>query len=500
MFQQMMKDAKAKKFNTIICYRLDRISRNIADFSQMVDTFSGLGIDFVSIREQFDTSTPMGRAMMMIASVFAQLERETIAERIKDNMLQLSKTGRWLGGNTPTGYKSESIEVTDRHGAVKKAYKLIPAENEIELVKLLYDKYIELDSLRKLETYCVQSNITSKNNNSLSRFALTNILTNPVYVKADKEVYEYLTENDYEIYSSEEEFNGINGIMTYNKTNCTTKKNKARDTSEWIMAIGAHEGCIPSAKWLRVQKTFERNRSKGFRKVRNSECLLSGLIRCGQCGSPMRPKAGRTKSNGEATFVYMCETKEVSKKAKCSAKNINGKLLDNTVIDEIKKIASNKSGFGKELRANIALIDETRGNPAHEIKRLEEKTAGNTEAISNLVDSLTQYKESAAGKHIISRIEALEQENNSMKEKLLSLKEELSSSQTDEANLDTVRRTLSSLTYLIDSASVVEKRDLLRTIIEKITWDGENISIALFGSANQEEEIIELLPSGDACR
>jgi len=72
-------------------------------------------IDFVSIREQFDTSTAMGRAMMHISSVFAQLERETIGERIRDNMLRLARTGRWLGGKPPTGYTGEKVEYLDEN-------------------------------------------------------------------------------------------------------------------------------------------------------------------------------------------------------------------------------------------------------------------------------------------------------------------------------------------------------------------------------------------------
>ena len=97
-FQQLLKDIKKNSFDALICYRLDRISRNVADFSTTLELLQEHNVDFISIREQFDTSTPMGRAMVYIASVFAQLERETIAERIRDNMLQLSKTGRWLGG------------------------------------------------------------------------------------------------------------------------------------------------------------------------------------------------------------------------------------------------------------------------------------------------------------------------------------------------------------------------------------------------------------------
>ena len=108
-FKKMMKDSQKIAFAAIVVYRLDRISRNIGDFAKLIEDLGDRHIDFISIREQFDTSSPMGRAMMYIASVFSQLERETIAERIRDNMHELSKTGRWLGGTTPTGYASESL-------------------------------------------------------------------------------------------------------------------------------------------------------------------------------------------------------------------------------------------------------------------------------------------------------------------------------------------------------------------------------------------------------
>src|SRR3712207_3673241 len=112
-FKELLLDVKKNKFNVLICYRLDRISRNVADFSSTLELLQSNNISFVSIKEQFDTSTPMGKAMVYIASVFAQLERETIAERIRDNMLELSKTGRWLGGQTPLGFNSKKITYFD---------------------------------------------------------------------------------------------------------------------------------------------------------------------------------------------------------------------------------------------------------------------------------------------------------------------------------------------------------------------------------------------------
>ena len=106
-FQQMLRDIKLKKPDFVVCYRLDRVSRNVSDFSSLIEDLNDRDISFVCIKEEFDTSKPMGKAMMYSASVFAQLERETIAERVRDNMLMLARTGRWLGGTTPTGYTSE---------------------------------------------------------------------------------------------------------------------------------------------------------------------------------------------------------------------------------------------------------------------------------------------------------------------------------------------------------------------------------------------------------
>lgn len=170
-FQNFLRDEKQNPFDVLICYRLDRISRNIADFSNLMNDISKVGTSFVSIKEQFDTKTPMGRAMMYIASVFAQLEREVIAERIRDNMLELAKTGRWLGGEAPTGYTSERYEIVNvieknenniLENKKRKACKLRTNEEEKNLIMIIGQKYLELKSLSQLEMYLMRNNIKSR--------------------------------------------------------------------------------------------------------------------------------------------------------------------------------------------------------------------------------------------------------------------------------------------------------------------------------------------------
>ena len=158
-FQKMMEAVKNKEIKCIFFYRLDRISRTVKDFCEIKEILEDYDVNFYSASENFENITPSGKAMIMMTSVFAQLERDTLAERVRDNMLELAKTGRWLGGTTPTGYKSEAVESISFEGKKKKLYKLTQIADEIKIVKLIYDKFLELKSQTKLETYMIQNNI-----------------------------------------------------------------------------------------------------------------------------------------------------------------------------------------------------------------------------------------------------------------------------------------------------------------------------------------------------
>lgn len=109
MFQQMISDIRQGKISKVIVYKLDRISRSVLDFANIWGLFSEYKVEFVSCNERFDTSTPMGRAMLNIAMVFAQLERETIQNRILDAFVSRSEKGLYTGGRLPFGFRSEPV-------------------------------------------------------------------------------------------------------------------------------------------------------------------------------------------------------------------------------------------------------------------------------------------------------------------------------------------------------------------------------------------------------
>lgn len=217
-FKRMMKDVRRHKFKAIVVYRLDRISRNISDFTGLIDELTRLDVSFVSIKEQFDTGTPMGRAMMFIISVFSQLERETIAERIRDNMHELAKTGRWLGGNAPTGFKSEAVSKVTVDGKTRKSYKLVPIPEEAAIPQIIFDLYTERDSLTEVEAELLRRKMKTKQGKNFTRFAIKAILQNPVYMTADAAAYDYFAERSAAVCFPRDAFDGTCGIMAYNRT------------------------------------------------------------------------------------------------------------------------------------------------------------------------------------------------------------------------------------------------------------------------------------------
>lgn len=505
-FKKMMTDAKAGTLSTIIVYRLDRISRNIGDFATLIEELNDMKISFVSIKEQFDTSSPMGRAMMYIASVFSQLERETIAERIRDNMHELSKTGRWLGGTTPTGYSSEQVQRVTLDGKVRKACKLKTISEEAEIVKVIFAKFLETNSLTKTDAFLLQNGYTTKNRKAFTRFAIKGILSNPVYMIADKDAYRYLIENDVELFSEETEFDGKQGVIAYNRTiQKAGKANKARPLSEWIVSVGKHPGLITGAQWMKTQGLLEQNRSKSYRKPRSNVALLSGLLFCGTCGDYMRPKmSSRIDPYGEQSYTYLCTMKERSRCHCCKGKNANGNTLDRAIVEEIKKLSEDSSEFMQHLEQSKKALAGNRETYEEQIEKLTGELAENKKEIKRLVSTLAKSSGTSAEAYIVRQIDELHQKGEGLRSRIEEMEQLAAGHGMSSLEFDVFRQMLSSFEETMDAMTVEQKRAAIRTCIQKVVWNGEEVHVYLFG-ADEEYEWPEHLPtdgnpSGDIWR
>lgn len=488
-FKKMMEAAKQHKMKAIIVYRLDRISRNISDFAGLIEEMARLHVDFISIKEQFDTGTPMGRAMMYIASVFSQLERETIAERIRDNMYELAKTGRWLGGVTPTGYASESVKSITIDGKTKKVCKLKLISEEADVIRMIYDLYIEHDSQTITEAELLKRGIKTKNGKVYSRFAIKAILQNPVYMIADEDAYEYFVNVDAELYSEKKDFDGVRGIMAYNRTD--QEKGRAtvyRPVNEWIVAVGEHPGMILGKVWIAIQESLERNKSKVYRKPRSNEALLTGLLYC-SCGHRMYPKLSKRKTaDGKAIYTYVCKMKEHSQRSVCNSKNVNGNVLDMAIIEQIKMLEEDKGHFIQQLEQSRKFYTGNRGEYEERLKGLYKEKAEVEKKIEGLVDSLIEFNDSVAKTRVAKRIEQLNQECINLDSNIQELEGLTSQHAWSDVEFDVMRQLLTVFRDGIDQMTIEQKRAAIRTLVRKVVWDGVNAHVILFGVEEDEVE------------
>ena len=489
-FQHMMSEIRNGNIKTVVCYRLDRISRNVGDCSNLINELALYGVEFCSINENFDTTTPMGRAMYNICSVFAQLERETIAERIRDNMHELAKSGRWLGGTPPTGYKSAKIiERVNDNGKDITAHKLEIIPEEAELVKLVFLKFIEYNSLSKTETYFLQNGIKTKNSKAFTRFTFKTILQNPVYMIADAAAWNYFQTLGIEVYADKENFDGVHGMLGYNKTlQRTGKANVTRDVEDWIITVGKHEGIISGEQWVKAQKLLEQNTSKSYRKPRSNTALLSGLLICGNCGSFMRPKMYNSDyADGERRFSYLCETKEKSKQHNCAIKNPNGNELDRAVCEEIKKLSEDGSEFIAQLESAKKKIKSGSEEFDLRAENLKNEIADTKQQINNLITSLSMQISGTGAEYISRRIEELDGKLKQSEQSLAELSKITTGNALSESEFDVLRDMLKSFATSFDTMSIEQKRTAIRTFVKRIVWDGENIHMYLIGSADNAE-------------
>ncbi len=230
--KRLLADVAANRINVIVVYKVDRLTRSLADFAKIVETLDAKGASFVSVTQQFNTTTSMGRLTLNILLSFAQFEREVTGERIRDKIAASKKKGMWMGGLVPLGYDLE-----DR--------KLVPNPKEAALVSKIFSLYLELGCVRKLAERLDREKIRSKvwitrtgarlGEAIFARGALYNLLRNRLYI------------------------------------------GEIRHRDQWY--AGEHKGIMPRSLWDRAQAQLSNNLRKRRNRVQErASSLLTGLV------------------------------------------------------------------------------------------------------------------------------------------------------------------------------------------------------------------------------
>lgn len=276
---EMFNDIRQGKVDTILVYRLDRFSRNIIDFYKMHEIMKAHKCEFVSVTEKFDTTTSMGRAMMSILITFAQMERENIQQRVKDNYYyRTATTGSWAGGPAPFGFSNGRTP--------EGKPTLIVNEDEMKIVKLIFKRYSqEINmSLGKVAKYLMDNGYRSRRKNgSWDSSSVSKILQSTVYVKADNVLYKYLQIRQIKFLNDEKDWDGKTSCHIIGKRVGNANIRKYADFKEQSVYLTNFPGVISSRDYISIMKRLGENQQITSSNKAGVLQELGGKLKC-SCG------------------------------------------------------------------------------------------------------------------------------------------------------------------------------------------------------------------------
>ena len=439
-FQEMMAAVRSGGVRRIIVYRLDRISRSVLDFANVISELQKYGVEFVSITERFDTSTPIGKAMLMIVMVFAQLERETIQQRVIDAYRSRSRKGFYMGGRVPYGFELENTVID---GIKTCMYKPIP--EQMQIVQLIYSLYaMPQVSFSDVVKYLSKNGIKNQDGKNFSRMRIRDIITNPVYVKADAAVYEFFKEQGTEIVNDISQFIGTNGAYLY--TGSKAQKRKSICLNGQVLVIAPHAGCIDSDVWIRCRRKCLNVRQIA-KPVKAKNTWLAGKIKCIDCGHALALKSYPRKRTNDARY-YICNSKYVS--ASCDGVGaIQADEIEDIVFDEMTR---------KLKEFSELTYAEKQGDPI-ELTKLKIRMEEIEKEIATLIDKIVSASE-ATMEYINKRVDELDEEKKLLRERIAQMSAEM----YDRSNVGVISGYMSNW----DEIDMDDKLTVVDTLIESI--------------------------------
>ena len=334
-FQNMMKLVRQGKVSKVIVYKLDRISRSLSDFMNILQEFKEHKVEFVSSQESFDTSSPYGELIVKILMVFAEFERTSIINRVTQAYAHRSEMGFYMGGRRPYGFELVPAII---HNVKTKKLNPIPAE--AEQVRYIFEVYAqETVSLRRLQDLLIAEGKQPVNGSHWTTAKLSTLLRNPIYVRADSDIYDYYDRHGTQITTDLSLFTGEYGAHLYGHTKHDSANS---DWSDMKLVLLTHPGLVDSDIWLKCQRKLEKNRQI-TNSYSNPTSWLAGKVICEQCGHTMTTIKGKPTQSGEVRRYFNCTGKSHKKICPGPQGSVYAEDLENMVYDCIaEKLADLK--------------------------------------------------------------------------------------------------------------------------------------------------------------
>lgn len=289
--KRLMADIEAGKIDVVVIYKIDRLTRSLADFSKMVEVFERQGVSFVSVTQQFNTTTSMGRLMLNVLLSFAQFEREVTGERIRDKIAASKRKGMWMGGVPPLGYDVENR-------------RLVPNPQEAKLIRHIFTRFVELGSSTKLMKELKLDGVTSK-----------------AWTTQDGKV---------------REGKPIDKGLVYKLLGNRTYLGELRHKEQWYQA--EHLPIVDRTVWDSVHAILATNgRSRANATRATTPFLLKGIV-FGHDGRALTPWHSTKKTTGKR-YRYYLPMRDIKEHAGASGlPRMPAAELESAVLDQLRNI------------------------------------------------------------------------------------------------------------------------------------------------------------------
>ena len=428
--QRLCDDVRRGRIDVVATYRLDRLSRSQRDFFELMHFFEEHGVSFVSVTEQFNTTTPMGRFALSISAAVAQLERETIAARTRDKIHATRKRGRWTGGPPPLGF-----DVADK--------RLIVNKTESVRVRRMFERYLKLGSLMELANELnargeLTKSWTMKSGQVMpgrewTKSRLHALLRNPVVigrVRLGDETFE-----------------------------------------------GEHEAIVSQELWESAQRRLtEQSPARGASRAK-STALLAGLLTCGRCGSNM----GRHyASRGNRRWAsYVCRRISTKGAAACRGSRAPAGELESFVVDRIRAIGRDPNVIAETVRAARELRAAREPALRDELTALRQQLRRLTGDHGNLLDAIAQCAGASARPALVAKLDEVDGRRAEARQRVAALEAELAALATTEIDENQLRTALANFDGVWAHLDTQERQRLLALLIERVTYDGAREEVAI---------------------
>ena len=407
-FQRLLKDIAAGRVDVIAVYKIDRLSRSLLDFMQLMKLFEQHGVTFVSVTQQFNTTTSAGRFTLNLLASFAEFERETISERTRDKMAATRRRGMWTGGQPVLGY-----DVREK--------KLIVNANEAETVRSIFDLFLRLGSILGTVEELARLGILTKQKKPWDRAGLRRFLSNPLFV----------------------------GRVSY-------------QGQEYA---GAQEGIVKEETWKAARHLLNQREPRQRQTVTSKQpALLRGLVRCGTCGALMAPHYSQRENRRFASYV--CQRYQKLGASACPGGRINAHELEKAVVDQVRSIGQNPELIAATVKAAEAEAKAREPKLTAERRKLEQEVKKLAADRANLLKAIESGGSGISV--LVTRLGEVDEAHRKAQGRVTAIEDELSSLKSQPVDEEDLRRALEAFDPVWDELFPRERARVLQLLIQEV--------------------------------